>query len=109
MKENFTSEKKNEVELLIFRICCEDPKFVKRAIDSATAGVKTFADNQTDNFSKLAYATTELLDKNPNNVIGRFFRSYYLELIQPVLGDTIWYKREMEKLDKVIKISNDNH
>lgn len=94
---------------MIFRICAEDPKFVKRAIDSATAGVKTFADNQTDKFSKLAYATTELLDKNPNKVIGRFSRSYYLELIQPVLGDTIWHKREMEKLDKAIKISNDNH
>lgn len=100
MKENFTEEKKNEVEVLIFMICCEDPKFVKRAIDSATAGVKTFADNQTDKFSKLAYATTELLDKNPNKVIGLFSRSYYLELIQPILGDTIWHKREMENLTK---------
>jgi len=100
MKENFTSEKKNEVEVLIFRICCEDPKFVKRAIDSATAGVKTFADNQNDKFTKLAYATTELLDENKNKTIGRFPRAYFLELIQPILGDTLWYKCEIANLNR---------
>ena len=100
MKENFTSEKKNEVELLIFRICCEDPKFVKRAIDSATAGVKTFADNQSDKFTKLAYATTELLDENKNKTIGRFPRSYFLELIKPILGDTLWFKCEIANLNR---------
>lgn len=100
MKENFSDQKKNEVEVLIFRICCEDPKFVKRAIDSATAGVKTFADNQSDKFTKLAYATTELLDENKNKTIGRFPRAYFLELIEPALKGSRWFDNQMENLSK---------
>jgi len=57
----------NEVEKQIVlkyiqNIVAEDPSMLRPIIDAATEGVKTYADNQNDKASKLAYKMVSILE-----------------------------------------------
>lgn len=62
--------------------CAKDPKFFKHVIDTSLAGVKEYAETQTDKASKLAFILMDLLtfsDIKP----AHFTKKEILDSIRP--------------------------
>lgn len=96
---DLTEESKTQLLCLIQHTCQEDPKFVRRAIDASTHGVKTFADKQSDKASKLAFMMTVVLDANKKTKkFGPFSRREIVDYLAPWFEGTDWYKEELKKL-----------
>ncbi len=53
----------------ITELCAKDPSFVPEAIDSATDGVKVFAQNQQEHAAKMAAMLMDVLHSNEAGAI----------------------------------------
>ena len=82
----------------IKEICANKPHVLPKIIDYATAGVKEFAEKQSDKTSKMGFMMTQLLDEMPHKKqFGPFSRAEILEGMECIHG-TAWHKKELEKL-----------
>lgn len=92
---------KEVLKELVFKACEEDPGMLRPIIDMATAGVKSFADKQSDSSSKIAFMMSQVLDQFPETKnFGPFKREEILDRIKPWFDGTPWFKKQIEGLIK---------
>jgi uncharacterized protein (UPF0147 family) len=96
-------EEKQIVLAYIFSLCQRDPSIVKDIIESATEGVKSFANKQKDSSSKMAFMMTQLLEVHPDTNFGPFKRSDILDAVNPWFEGTSWMNGERNKLTIPLK------
>jgi hypothetical protein len=93
------SQTQEIVKQLVFKACQEHPEMLRPIIDIATEGVKSFADKQMDNTSKMSFMMSQILDQYPYETsFGPFDRKEILERIRPQFDGTPWFKKEMDRL-----------
>lgn len=81
---------------LVFSACAEDPALVSQVIEAAAAGVKEFAQKQSDASSKMAFMMTQMLDQFPDcKQFGPFSRADILERISPWFKGTPWFDKQV--------------
>lgn len=81
----------------VMKRCSENPELLRSIIDSATMGVKSFADSQKDSSSKMAFMVSQILTDIQANKFGPFQRKDLLDVIKPWLGGTKWFEDELKK------------
>ena len=85
---------------LIKEICAGKPHLLPKIIEYATAGVKEFAEKQSNKTSKMGFMLTQILDKVPDEKqFGAFSRAEILDLMEVIHG-TLWHNKELQKLGK---------
>lgn len=93
----------NEEDIIILNFvrqaCANKPHLLPKIIDCATAGVKEFAEKQSNKTSQMGFMMTQLLDEMPDKKqFGPFSRAEILEGMECIHG-TAWHKKELEKLN----------
>lgn len=82
---------------VIRETCAKKPNLLPKIIEYATAGVKEFADKQSDKTSKMSFMMTQLLDEMPDKKqFGAFSRKEIIDSMEALHG-TAWHKKEIEK------------
>lgn len=94
----------NEEDILtldfVRQTCAAKPHLLPKIIEYATAGVKEFAEKQSDKTSKMGFVLTQVLDKMPaEKQFGAFSRGEILEMMEVIHG-TPWHNKELQKLGK---------
>jgi len=75
-------------------VCRDDPSMLRRVIDAATEGVKDFADEQSDQSSKMAFKLFSVLDSVPAaEAFGSFSKREVLEPLERWFGGTPGLKK----------------
>jgi hypothetical protein len=79
-------------------VCEKDPSLVRPIIDAATAGVKSFADKQSDYASKMAFKLFSVVDAvEPRDKFGSFSAEEILEPLGRWYEGTIGLKKLKQK------------
>lgn len=82
----------------IREICANKPHLLPKIIDYATAGVKEFAEKQSDKTTKMSFIMTQVLDEIPDKKqIGAFSRKEILDRLESLHGTT-WHQKELDRL-----------